>query len=263
MKTGRAREVEAIRGTPPLCPCPQTLPPSEPWHLLQPRASNTTFPFCASPGETFPEVSCPRTARGSAVRAAMGKSANAVASATYLQIISTFILCPLARLRVNVHQRWLSAFDDIERAANCGTKFLGIGNRTLRVHAQSLRKFCVVDTRVVDGGADSRAIHAAAVAIGHDLHLHHLLMIGAIVVHDGQQRNAVMRRGPQNAGCVHQVPVALDVHGNAAVLFVGQGRADRGRRAVADSVSARGTDELVILIKIPKFHGPAADELNR
>src|SRR5260221_5363105 len=181
MKTGRAREVKAIRGTPPLCPVAETPSPSEPWHLLQPRASNTTFPFCALPGETFPEVSCPRTARGSAARAAMGKSPNAVASATYLQIISIFILCPLARLRMNVHQRRFSAFDDIQREANCGTKFLGIGNRTLRVHSQALRKICVVHTPVVDACADSRAIHAAAVAICHHLHLHHLLMTATTV----------------------------------------------------------------------------------
>jgi len=52
----------------------------------------------------------------------MGKSANAVAERNVPAVISTFILCPLARLRVNVHQRRLSAFDDIERAPNCGTQ---------------------------------------------------------------------------------------------------------------------------------------------
>ena len=39
---------------------------------------------------------------------------------------------------------------------------------------------------------------------------HHFLVIGAIVLHDDQQRNLVMRRGPQRAGRHHQVAVGLD-----------------------------------------------------
>jgi len=85
--------------------------------------------------------------------------------------------------------------------------------------------------------ADLHAIYAAAVAIRHNLHLHHLLMIGAIVVHDGEQRNAVMRGGPENSRRVHQIAVALDVHRQAAVLAVRESRANRGWRAIADAVN--------------------------
>ena len=55
-------------------------------------------------------------------------------------------------------------------------------------------------------------------AVGHALHVHDLLVIGAVVVHDAQQRNLVMRRGPQHAGRVHQVAVGLDADREAAVL---------------------------------------------
>ncbi len=72
---------------------------------------------------------------------------------------------------------------------------------------------------------------------GHVLDVHALLMIGAIVVHDAEQRDLVMRGGPQDAGRVVQIAVALDVDGQAAVFAVGQRRADRGRSAVADAVS--------------------------
>ena len=83
-----------------------------------------------------------------------------------------------------------------------------------------------------------RVRDAAIVAVGHDLHLHQLLMIGAVVVHDDQERNAVVRRGPQHAGREHQVAVVLDADGEAAVLAIGERGADRCRRAVADAVAA-------------------------
>ena len=81
----------------------------------------------------------------------------------------------------------------------------------------------------------------------HDLHVHQLLMIGAVIVHDVQQRNLVMRRGPQDAGSVVQIAVALDVHAQASVLLVRQRCADGGRRAVADAVCAVRADEVVML----------------
>ena len=62
------------------------------------------------------------------------------------------------------------------------------------------------------------AIDAAVVAVAHALHVHHFLVIGAVVVHHAQQRNAVMRGGPQHAGRVHQVAVGLDRDREAAVL---------------------------------------------
>ena len=83
------------------------------------------------------------------------------------------------------------------------------------------------------------AIDAAIVAVRHALHVHHFLVVGAVVVHDAQQRNAVMRRGPQHAGRVHQVAVVLDVDRQPAVLLVGERRAHRRRRAVADAGAAR------------------------
>ena len=45
----------------------------------------------------------------------------------------------------------------------------------------------------------ARPIDAALVPVGHPLQVHDFLMIGAVVVHDVQQRNAVMRGGPQDA----------------------------------------------------------------
>ena len=97
-----------------------------------------------------------------------------------------------------------------------------------------------------------RAIHAAIVLVRHALHLHHFLMIGAVVVHDAQQRNAVMRGGPQDSRRIHQVAVALDVDREPAMLAIGQRRAHRGRRAVADAVPALPADVVIVLVEIPQ-----------
>jgi hypothetical protein len=62
-----------------------------------------------------------------------------------------------------------------------------------------LRYFGVIDIGIGESGADAGLRNAALVASGHALHVHHFLMIGAVVVHYAQQRNAVMRCGPKNA----------------------------------------------------------------
>ena len=56
----------------------------------------------------------------------------------------------------------------------------------------------------------AEARHAVAEA-RQPLHVHHFLVVGAVVVHHREQRDPVLRRGPQHAGRVHQVAVALDV----------------------------------------------------
>ena len=81
-------------------------------------------------------------------------------------------------------------------------------------------------------------VDVAIGASGHGRDEHDLLMIAAVVVHDGEQRDLVMRRGPQHAGSVVQIAVVLDVDGQAAVFLVGQRRAHRRRSAVADAVAA-------------------------
>ena len=61
-----------------------------------------------------------------------------------------------------------------------------------------------------------------------------------------------MRGGPQDTGCIVQIAVALNVDAQAAVLPVGERRADRGRSAVADAVRSLPADVLVVLIEIPQ-----------
>ena len=106
-----------------------------------------------------------------------------------------------------------------------------------RVHSHALRDLGEIDVGIGHRGADHRAIDAAARAVRHALHLHQLLVIGAIIVHHREKRNVVMRRSPQHARRVHQVAIVLNIHREAAVFLVGQRRAHCRRRAVADAAS--------------------------
>src|SRR5262249_1477727 len=96
---------------------------------------------------------------------------------------------------------------------------------------------------------------------GHDLNLHQLLMVGAIVVHDDQQRNAMMRGGPENPWSKHQVAIILNANGEAAVLAICKCSANRGRCAISHAIAALGTDIVVMLVEVPESLRPTADEL--
>ena len=71
-------------------------------------------------------------------------------------------------------------------------------------------------------------INAALVPGGHTLDVHDLLVIGAVVVHDGKQGDAVVSRGPQHARRVHEIAIALGIDHQAAMLLMSQRGAYRG-----------------------------------
>ena len=96
--------------------------------------------------------------------------------------------------------------------------------------------------------------------VGHALDVHEFLVIRAVVVHHHEQWDVMMRRGPQYAGGVHQIAVAIDAHRQPPVFLVRQRGADRRRRAVAYARAARAADVLVVLGEIPQAHRPAAEK---
>ena len=81
-----------------------------------------------------------------------------------------------------------------------------------RPHAHALRQLRIINGWVVDNGANVGAVDATGVAIRYPLNMHQLLMIGAVVVHHGQQWDFVMHRRPQSAWAAHQLAIALEVH---------------------------------------------------
>src|SRR5436190_22797696 len=85
-------------------------------------------------------------------------------------------------------------------------------------------------------------------------------MIRTVVVHHVQHRDLVMRRGPQHSGSVVQIAVALNVNGQSSMLLVGESRAYRGRRLIADACAALRSDVMVGLAEVPQARGPGTDE---
>ena len=117
-----------------------------------------------------------------------------------------------------------------------------------------------IDIRIGDGVADMRAVDAPLALRGHRLHVHDFLVIGAVVMYDVQQRDAVMRGRPERAWREHQVAVAADRDGQAAVLAMGQGRPNAGARQIAQAVGAGVADVLVVVVGGPQLLRPVVLE---
>src|SRR5580692_9409840 len=139
----------------------------------------------------------------------------------------------LTWLRNDVHQRGLAAFHHSQRAANSGAEIFWVGDRAFGVKAHPLGHFGVIDIRIGERGADRGVGDAALVPVGHALHVHHFLMVRAVVVHHAEQGDAVMRGGPQDSVGIHEVAVILDAHAKATVLTMSQCGADGSRCSVA------------------------------
>jgi hypothetical protein len=85
-------------------------------------------------------------------------------------------------------------------------------------------------------------------------------VIAAVIVHDRQQRNLVMGRGPQNTRGVVQIAVGLNVDGQAAVLAICKSCADRRRSVVADTAGTLAADVVIVLVHVPQTARPPTDE---
>src|ERR1700674_5128212 len=92
--------------------------------------------------------------------------------------------------------------------------------------------------------------------------MHKLLMIRTVVVHNVQDWDAVMCCCPQDARRIHQIAVALNVYGKAAMLPVGEGSTDGGWCVVAHAGGARATVKLVVLFDGPRPQRPPAEVHN-
>ena len=105
------------------------------------------------------------------------------------------------------------------------------------------------------------AVDAALAPVGHALDAHDLLMIGAVVVHHVEDRQAADGGRPQDARRIHQIAVGIDRDGDAAMLLVGDRGARRRRRAIADAGAAGDAGVVIMLAHVPQPLRPAADEI--
>src|SRR5262249_15139558 len=148
------------------------------------------------------------------------------------------------------------------------TKVVGIGDRPERGNAEALGHGCIVDARVVQGTADMGSIDAALPAVRPALEHHLFLVIAAVVVHYVKHWQAAVSAGPQYAGRIHEVAIALGGHGHEPLLLVGKGGAGRRGRAVALAAAGRGSGEVIMLGHVPQAAMPrgtvvAGDGANR
>src|ERR1035437_10112827 len=223
-------------------PCPGT-----PCHCQQPCWTKAVLPFSAEAANAPPQPST-------------RPAASAASPTTRTQRIDK---PPLTRLRPDIDQRRLAGLHDGDRFLDRGPELGRVLDRTLRPPAHGFRQLVILDVRVLDAGAGRAHIIAqardAVVEVGQALDVHDLLMVAAVVVHHGEKRNFMPRRGPQHARRVHQIAVGLDAHGEPAEIAVGERGADRPARAVAHAVTARRSEPVVVLLHRPEPVRPVAD----
>src|SRR5580693_5739840 len=177
--------------------------PAKSWHCQQPFLINAALPFWASPSA--------RALPGEAAQAAKATAAAktcAAATRTKYMIISS------PRLRHDIDQCRLAVLHHGDRFLDRGTEIGRVGDWSLRPPSHRLCEVVIGDVRVHDAGADRRKIVSgigdAVAQIGEPLYVHRFLMIAAIVVHDGEQRDFVPRGGPKHARRKHEVAIGLD-----------------------------------------------------
>src|SRR5260370_35660884 len=161
-----------------------------------------------------------------------------------------------ARLRHHVEQSRLAAFYHRDRPPQRRAEILRIIDRPLGIHPHTLCQFRKIHIRVGECRADPGPVDSAIVPVGHPLHVHQLFVIRPIIVHDAQQRNAMMRRRPQHRRHKHKIAVILNTHREAALLPVRQRRAQPGRRVVSNAAAALPADVLVLLVETPEPYRP-------
>src|ERR1700730_10294421 len=207
---------------------------SLPWQAPQPRLANSRLPFWAFPaGETssFEGGFCPRTAAPDSAR--IGKATSTMRASKRAGIAELkqrfcsswvrrrfsrqrcekhlFTLPSSTRLRRYINKCRLPTLHHIDRATDRWSEVFWIRNRSLGIYTHALCHFCVVDVGMSQRSANIGALNSSTVSVRHDLHLHDLLMISTVVMHDVQDRNVVMRGCPQDAWGIHQIAVVLNV----------------------------------------------------
>jgi hypothetical protein len=132
-------------------------------------------------------------------------------------------------LRDGVHQRRDAALDRgdgaVERAADVGR----VLDRPFRMPAEAARDGREIGRRVEYVHADMSPLHRRAALPGNRDLMLPVIIIGAVVMHDAQERHLVLGGEPQRADVEHQVAVGLAVDHQPSRAAMGE--RDAGRHA--------------------------------
>src|SRR5882757_1598788 len=126
----------------------------------------------------------------------------------------------LALLRDGVEQRRCPGLYLGDRALERRGDVLRLVDRAFRVPAHGLRHRGEVRFGVAHVYADVRALDRRAAQLGHPDLVLPVVVVGAVVVHDDQQRDAVLRRNPHRARVEHEIAVGLYVDDEAFLVAV-------------------------------------------
>src|SRR5262249_33781006 len=143
------------------------------------------------------------------------------------------------RLHDDVNDNRLAFLDDIDALLQRRPEIGRMLDGTDAGNAHRIREFGEADVWIADRGGDMPTVHPALTPSRHTLQVHDLLMIGAVVVHDGEHRYLMVRARPDRAGRIHAVAVRLDVHGEAPMFLVRNRGAHRRRQIVSDACTSR------------------------
>ena len=111
-----------------------------------------------------------------------------------------------------------------------GRKSAGLTHRSFAVDAERFRHGGEVDRRIIHVRADTGVFHGTLAELGDLDAVLFGIVVRLIVVHDHQERDAMLRRGPERARSHQHVAVGLDRQRQLAVAFERQSRADRARQ---------------------------------
>src|ERR1035437_9967340 len=156
--------------------------PCVPWHCQQPNFMNKAFPFSAEEASAMPCA----TRRPATNAASLKEPRKHVMSR------------PSARLRDDIHQGGLAGLHYLDRLFQRRPEVVRIVDGTRRPYAHRFGERRIVDVRIEDRGAHRPVVQDPIPAVGYALHVHHLLVVAAVVVHHVEDRDVVMRRSPED-----------------------------------------------------------------
>ena len=148
----------------------------------------------------------------------------------------------IARFDPHIDHCDIAAFDRGDCGFQRRRKLALAVHRTEALRALRARHRGEIDIGIGDALADPAVLDRPVAHAGDALLMQFVVEEGAVVGNHHQQRNAVMRRGPERGDAHQIVAVAADRDRQPAGAFQRERRADRNAGAAADAAAAVGAE---------------------
>ena len=126
----------------------------------------------------------------------------------------------IAAVADGVDESGFTLFDLLDGAFERWLEIVGVLERSFGVPAHGARESCEIGIGAEEVHADMRAGRIGAAGSGEDELMVPVVVIGAIVEHDNEHWDFVLRRDPERAGVEHQIAVRLKVDDEATGAFI-------------------------------------------